>query len=316
MLQQMLRQLPSRTEMPDLIVDISQTALATGIPTSCSSPAGVAARSSTPRSRFPAHGGQLPPVRRLRQRRRLAAARGDHDHARHLAEARGREGAASSAERRLELSGTVKTYRYLDEEETASRRKRAAAQAGQGARMTCAHDSTDRPRSALALRVALLLRLRPRHHQHAGRRAQPREMDRGRARAPGAAARPAAGDAAVRDLRIRRAGMRDPFSNALGDDGSGARGRIRTAASRRSSSSRSTAWTWSARWAPGPGLVALVMAPDKVTYRVRPGAYMGQSDGRVTGVRTKTGSNLSNWCRMARAAGWNGRPRLRSKIND
>src|SRR5690606_26121948 len=30
-LQQMLRQLPSRTEMPDLIVDISQTALATGI---------------------------------------------------------------------------------------------------------------------------------------------------------------------------------------------------------------------------------------------------------------------------------------------
>ncbi|MFT4257293.1 MAG: pilus assembly protein PilP [Pseudoxanthomonas sp.] len=34
----------------------------------------------------------------------------------------------------------------------------------------------------------------------------------------------------------------------------------------------------------GPGLVALVMAPDKVTYRVRPGAYLGQSDGRVTSV--------------------------------
>ncbi len=31
-------------------------------------------------------------------------------------------------------------------------------------------------------------------------------------------------------------------------------------------------------------LVALVMAPDKVTYRVRPGIYMGQSDGRVTAV--------------------------------
>ena len=30
--------------------------------------------------------------------------------------------------------------------------------------------------------------------------------------------------------------------------------------------------------------VALVMAPDKVTYRVKPGDYMGQSDGRVTGV--------------------------------
>ena len=35
----------------------------------------------------------------------------------------------------------------------------------------------------------------------------------------------------------------------------------------------------------GAGLVALVMAPDKVTYRVRPGNYLGQSDGRVTSVR-------------------------------
>jgi type IV pilus assembly protein PilP len=34
----------------------------------------------------------------------------------------------------------------------------------------------------------------------------------------------------------------------------------------------------------GAGLIALVMAPDKVTYRVRPGAYIGQSDGRVTAV--------------------------------
>lgn len=34
----------------------------------------------------------------------------------------------------------------------------------------------------------------------------------------------------------------------------------------------------------GGSLVALVLAPDKVTYRVRPGAYLGQSDGRVTGV--------------------------------
>ena len=34
----------------------------------------------------------------------------------------------------------------------------------------------------------------------------------------------------------------------------------------------------------GPGQIALVMAPDKVTYRVRPGMYLGQSDGRVTAV--------------------------------
>ena len=34
----------------------------------------------------------------------------------------------------------------------------------------------------------------------------------------------------------------------------------------------------------GRSLVALLMAPDKVTYRVQPGAYMGQSDGRVTAI--------------------------------
>ncbi len=35
----------------------------------------------------------------------------------------------------------------------------------------------------------------------------------------------------------------------------------------------------------GANMVALVLAPDKVTYRVAPGSYLGQNDGRVTGVR-------------------------------
>ncbi len=34
----------------------------------------------------------------------------------------------------------------------------------------------------------------------------------------------------------------------------------------------------------GKDLVALVLAPDKVTHRVRTGVYMGQNDGHVTGV--------------------------------
>lgn len=34
----------------------------------------------------------------------------------------------------------------------------------------------------------------------------------------------------------------------------------------------------------GGALVGLVTAPDKVVYRVRPGTYLGQNDGRVTGV--------------------------------
>ena len=34
----------------------------------------------------------------------------------------------------------------------------------------------------------------------------------------------------------------------------------------------------------GANLIGLVLAPDRVTYRVRPGMYMGQNDGRITGV--------------------------------
>ena len=34
----------------------------------------------------------------------------------------------------------------------------------------------------------------------------------------------------------------------------------------------------------GRNLVALIMGPDKVTYRVSPGTYVGQSDGRVVAV--------------------------------
>ena len=34
----------------------------------------------------------------------------------------------------------------------------------------------------------------------------------------------------------------------------------------------------------GANLIGLVLAPDRVTYRVRPGMYMGQNDGRITAV--------------------------------
>ena len=34
----------------------------------------------------------------------------------------------------------------------------------------------------------------------------------------------------------------------------------------------------------GGSLVGLVLAPDRVTYRVRPGNYLGQNDGRITAV--------------------------------
>jgi type IV pilus assembly protein PilP len=34
----------------------------------------------------------------------------------------------------------------------------------------------------------------------------------------------------------------------------------------------------------GSNLIGLVLAPDRVTYRVRPGNYLGQNDGRITAV--------------------------------
>ncbi|MFT3897922.1 MAG: pilus assembly protein PilP [Thermomonas sp.] len=80
-------------------------------------------------------------------------------------------------------------------------------------------------------------------------------------------------------------GLRDPFSNAFSDEsgGSGPRpdpNRPRQALEQFPLDSLDMVGTIGR----GPGIIGLVMAPDKVTYRVRPGAYMGQNDGRITAV--------------------------------
>ncbi len=80
-------------------------------------------------------------------------------------------------------------------------------------------------------------------------------------------------------------GLRDPFSNAFGDlsGGSGPRpdsNRRKQTLEQFPLDSLDMVGTLGR----GSSLVALVMAPDKVTYRVRPGVYLGQNDGRVTAV--------------------------------
>ena len=80
-------------------------------------------------------------------------------------------------------------------------------------------------------------------------------------------------------------GLRDPFSNQFADGGNGSGprpdpNRRRQVLEQFPLDSLDMVGTLGT----GGGTVALVMAPDKVTYRVRPGAYLGQSDGRVTGV--------------------------------
>lgn len=128
-LQQMLRQLPSKTEMPDLIVDISQTALATGIQTDLFQPGPetkqefYAEKPITLRmvgtyhqfGAFVSGVASLPRVVIMTM----------HDIS--LKPKNAPPGGRIGANTALELSGTVKTYRYLDEEEAAAAANDAAA---------------------------------------------------------------------------------------------------------------------------------------------------------------------------------------------
>jgi type IV pilus assembly protein PilO len=115
MLEQMLRQLPSRTEMPDLIVDISQTALASGIQNELFQPGPESKKefyAEKPISlrmvgsyhqfgNFVSGVASLPRVVIMTM----------HDIS--LKPRDARDGGSGA----LVLEGTVKTYRYLDEDE-------------------------------------------------------------------------------------------------------------------------------------------------------------------------------------------------------
>ncbi|WP_374601196.1 type 4a pilus biogenesis protein PilO [Arenimonas sp.] len=114
MLQQMLRQLPSKNEMPDLIVDISQTALAAGISNELFQPGAenqlefyaekpIQLRMVGSYHQFGAFVSGVASLPRV-------VIMTMHDIS--LEPREGQEGS-------LVLSGTVKTYRYLDEDEEA-----------------------------------------------------------------------------------------------------------------------------------------------------------------------------------------------------
>jgi type IV pilus assembly protein PilO len=126
MLQQMLRQLPSKTEMPDLIVDVSQTALASGIDNELFQPGPEAMKefyaekpialrmvgSYHQFGAFVSGVASLPRVVIMTM----------HDISLKPREAqtgqRGRPAGLGAGN--LVLEGTVKTYRYLDEDEVAA----------------------------------------------------------------------------------------------------------------------------------------------------------------------------------------------------
>ena len=141
-LQQMLRQLPSKTEMPDLIVDISQTALATGIQNELFQPGAETAKEFYAEKpialrmvgtyhqfgAFVSGVASLPRVVIMTM----------HDSSLQPKSAKTDPNARIGPNSALELAGTVKTYRYLDEDETAAQAAAAAPAPAAGAPQTAA----------------------------------------------------------------------------------------------------------------------------------------------------------------------------------
>ena len=131
MLQTMLRQLPSRTEMPDLLNNITQAALSAGIETQLFQPGGEVMKDFYAEKpialkmlgtyhqfgTFISNVASLPRVVILTM----------HDVSLKPAGAEGGKGAPAG---QLLLEGVVKTYRYLDDEEQATATATANAKAG------------------------------------------------------------------------------------------------------------------------------------------------------------------------------------------
>jgi type IV pilus assembly protein PilO len=119
----MLRQLPSKTEMPDLIVDISQTALATGLTSELFRPG-----PETPKEFYAEKPIALRMVGSYHQFGAFVSGVASlprvviltmHDISLQPKDRTARTGIRRDIP--LELAGTVKTYRYLDEEEPAAK---------------------------------------------------------------------------------------------------------------------------------------------------------------------------------------------------
>lgn len=128
-LQQMLRQLPSKTEMPDLIVDISQTALSTGLSNQLFQPG-----AETPREFYAERPIALRMVGSYHQFGAFVSGVASLPRVviltMHDISLKPKSGNKITENSPLELSGTVKTYRYLDEEETAAQQQAAGGKPG------------------------------------------------------------------------------------------------------------------------------------------------------------------------------------------
>jgi type IV pilus assembly protein PilO len=134
MLRQLLRQLPSKTEMPELLVDISQTALAAGLEIQVFDPG-----SEKPKDFYAEEPIELKMVGTYHQfgnfisgvaslPRVVILTMHDVSLTPLNAPAKGSEPASNQL---LVLQGTVKTYRYLEDSETSEAGNKAQKAGGQ-----------------------------------------------------------------------------------------------------------------------------------------------------------------------------------------
>ena len=82
-------------------------------------------------------------------------------------------------------------------------------------------------------------------------------------------------------------GMRDPFSDAFTSEDNGSGSGPRPDSHRRKQTLEQfplDSLDMVGTIGRGGAVIGLVVAPDKVVYRVQPGVYIGQNDGRVTAV--------------------------------
>ena len=130
-LQQMLRQLPSKTEMPDLIIDISQTALSSGLASELFQPG-----PETPKEFYAEKPIALRMLGNYHQFGAFVSGVASLPRVviltMHDISLKPKDGKVITRGGPLELSGTVKTYRYLDEQEIAAQEQAVQGEAKQG----------------------------------------------------------------------------------------------------------------------------------------------------------------------------------------
>ena len=127
----MLRQLPSKTEMPDLIIDISQTALSSGLSSELFQPG-----PETPKEFYAEKPIALRMLGNYHQFGAFVSGVASLPRVviltMHDISLKPKDGKVITRGGPLELSGTVKTYRYLDEQEIAAQEQAVQGEAKQG----------------------------------------------------------------------------------------------------------------------------------------------------------------------------------------